>query len=383
VEELPERVLCGVKLVNIDVECRRKLYPVGKRTVPMTPLPRALAPKPALMSTAKQAASTRRKGTYEVTGSSWKDVAFVDQSALERGFYEDSQYSHGFNVRGKTYGMDRKKVDSGPALCRLILLELYEVEAEATAAESLAHLHRHDHISSQGAMKARLEAIKTIAEPPFVFVMNFQVPGDPPISIVSMYAVPPELCAPITAADSPSLQAHKRLWHAFVNMPASEAERLAQCTRAEREAEEAAASSYFSGWRAPSDITWGSKEEPGVFPSTDFKNQRFKLVPTVTEGSWVVKASVPSAKPALLGQKVQQRYFKGDNYIETDVDVGSSVIAQNIVGMCRGYAKNFECNIAVILQGESVEELPERVLCGVKLVNIDVECRRKLHEFVS
>ena len=51
----------------------------------------------------------------------------------------------------------------------------------------------------------------------------------------------------------------------------------------------------------------------------------------------------------------------GDNYIE--VDVGSSVIAQRVVGMGRGYAKNFECSIAVILQGESVEELPEKVLC--------------------
>jgi hypothetical protein len=199
-----------------------------------------------------------------------------------------------------------------------------------------------------------------------------------------MYAVPPELCEPISSSDSMDMQAHKRLWHAFVDMPTSEEERLALCERAEREAAEVAASgSYFSGWKAPSDITWGSKEEPGVFPATDFKNQRFKLVPTVTEGNWLVKASVPSAKPALLGQKVQQRYFKGANYIETDVDVGSSVIAQNIVGMCRGYAKNFECNIAVVLQGESIEELPERVLCGVKLVNIDVEYRRKLYPAVE
>jgi hypothetical protein len=279
--------------------------------------------------------------------------------------------------------MDRKKVDAGPALCRLILLELYEVESDAKASSGTAHLHRHDHISSQGAMKARLEAVQTIEEPPFVFVMNFQVPGDPPISIVSMYAVPPELSEPISAADTPDMQAHKRMWQAFIDMPASEEERLAQCVRAEREAAEVAASSYFSGWKAPSDITWGTKDEPGVFASTDFKNQRFKLVPTVTEGNWLVKASVPSAKPTLLGQKVQLRYFKGDNYLETDVDVGSSVIAQNIVGMCRGYAKNFECNIAVILQGESIEELPERVLCGVKLVNIDIERRRKLHEIVN
>jgi len=315
-----------------------------------------------------------------IAGSTWRDVVFTDQSAVEKGFFEDMQYSHGFLVRGKTYGMDRKKVDSGPALCRLIMLEVYEVECDSDSSPDSTHLHRHDHIASQGAVKARLEALQSVEDPPFVFVMNFQIPGDPPISIVSMFAVPPELSEPISSRDSADMQAQKRLWQAYIDMPGSEEERLEMFRRAERETDESSSSSsFFSGWRTPSDITWAPKEEPGVYPSTDFKNQRFKLVPTVTEGNWLVKASVPSAKPALLGQKVQQRYFKGPNYIETDVDVGSSVIAQNIVGMCRGYAKNFECNIAVILQGESAEELPERVLCALKIVNIDVECRRKLY----
>ena len=176
------------------------------------------------------------------------------------------------------------------------------MEIDTTADTELLCLHRHDHISS----RARLDALKAIEEPPFVFAMNFQIPGDPPISIVSMFAVPPELSEPITSKDSAEMQAQKRLWQAFVNMPSSEEERLAQCLQAEREAEEEAANSYFSSWKAPSDITWGAKEEPGMFPLTDFKKQRFKLVPTVTEGNWLVRASVPSAKPALLGQKVQQ-----------------------------------------------------------------------------
>ena len=47
----------------------------------------------------------------------------------------------------------------------------------------------------------------------------------------------------------------------------------------------------------------------------------------------------------LLGKKVVQRYFRGDNYMEIDVDVGSSVIASQIVGISRGYCKHFVCNI--------------------------------------
>lgn len=61
----------------------------------------------------------------------------------------------------------------------------------------------------------------------------------------------------------------------------------------------------------------------------------------------MVRSAVPSAKPALLGQKLQQRYFRGKNYVETDVDVGSSVIASQIVGVLRGYAKNFVCDVGM------------------------------------
>jgi hypothetical protein len=74
----------------------------------------------------------------------------------------------------------------------------------------------------------------------------------------------------------------------------------------------------------------------------------------------MVRSAVPSAKPALLGQKLQQRYFRGKNYVETDVDVSSSAIASQIVGVLRGYAKNFVCDVGVVLQGECEDELPER-----------------------
>ncbi len=32
--------------------------------------------------------------------------------------------------------------------------------------------------------------------------------------------------------------------------------------------------------------------------------------------------------PTLLGNKLKQYYFKGDNYFEIDVDVGSSSVAR-------------------------------------------------------
>jgi hypothetical protein len=46
-------------------------------------------------------------------------------------------------------------------------------------------------------------------------------------------------------------------------------------------------------------------------------------------GPWVVKAAV-GATPALLGRKVVQRYFRGEDYLEIDIHVGSSIIASQV-----------------------------------------------------
>ncbi len=64
----------------------------------------------------------------------------------------------------------------------------------------------------------------------------------------------------------------------------------------------------------PSDITWADGTSPGVLPHTAFQNKRFKLIPNVTEGPYVVTAAV-RPQPVLLGQKVVQRYFRGDGYV--------------------------------------------------------------------
>ena len=53
------------------------------------------------------------------------------------------------------------------------------------------------------------------------------------------------------------------------------------------------------------------------------------------EGTWVAEAVMPSNVPCLLGQKVQMRFFRGPNYMEIDVDIGSSAVACNIMSIIR------------------------------------------------
>lgn len=86
------------------------------------------------------------------------------------------------------------------------------------------------------------------------------------------------------------------------------------------------------------------------------------------------------SQPALLGRKVVQRYYRGANYMEIDVYVGSSIIASQIVGICRGYGKHFTCNIGIMIQGESEAELPERMLAVLTQNKVDLDHRIQLEE---
>jgi hypothetical protein len=43
-------------------------------------------------------------------------------------------------------------------------------------------------------------------------------------------------------------------------------------------------------------------------------------------------------------------YHKGENYFELDVDVGSSSIARNVVGLAIGYSKSIVVDMGLCLQ---------------------------------
>ena len=73
-----------------------------------------------------------------------------------------------------------------------------------------------------------------------------------------------------------------------------------------------------------------------------------------------------------------QYYFKGDNYFEVDIDVGSSSVAKNVVGLAIGYSKAIVVDIGFCLQGNEEYELPEVLLGGCTCVNIDTTTAKKL-----
>jgi Protein ENHANCED DISEASE RESISTANCE 2, C-terminal len=49
-----------------------------------------------------------------------------------------------------------------------------------------------------------------------------------------------------------------------------------------------------------------------------------------------------------------------------------------VVGLCRGYAKNIVNDVGIVIQGEQDGELPERILAVGSLNRINVNIRQKL-----
>lgn len=108
-----------------------------------------------------------------------------------------------------------------------------------------------------------------------------------------------------------------------------------------------------------------------------FRNSRFKLIPTVVEGSFIIRQSVGS-KPALLGNKLQCPYYRGDNYFEVDIDISSNSVANTVVGMVQGVTKSLVVDMAFLIEAQSEEELPETILGAVRMQHVSLDNPRRV-----
>jgi hypothetical protein len=137
-------------------------------------------------------------------------------------------------------------------------------------------------------------------------------------------------------------------------------------------------------------------------PGADaFRNERWKVIPRVPEGSWIVQRAVGS-KPALLATKLTHTWILCDRvpiaaatsdlstlheslvpaspisadplgpYLESDCDVASSSVAQAIVGVIMQYAKLVVIDLAFAIEAREADELPEGILGTVRLSHLDV-----------
>ncbi|CAJ1975570.1 unnamed protein product [Sphenostylis stenocarpa] len=138
-----------------------------------------------------------------------------------------------------------------------------------------------------------------------------------------------------------------------------------------------------------------------------FRDSRFKLIPSIVEGYWMVKRAV-GTKACLLGKAVTCKYFKQDNFFESllcgiswslwvnmnnlytygspvanplsvrqltliDVDIGSSSVARSVIGLVLGYVTSLVVDLAILIEAKEEAELPEYLLGTVRLNRLKPE----------
>ena len=103
-----------------------------------------------------------------------------------------------------------------------------------------------------------------------------------------------------------------------------------------------------------------------------FRNERFKLIPNIARGSWIIKQSVGTT-PVLLGKKLATKYYRGKNYFEVDVDIGANSVAASITNLVCGATKSLAIDMGVLIEGRSEDTLPEQLIGTVRLDALDLK----------
>ncbi|KAG1707340.1 hypothetical protein DVH05_026532 [Phytophthora capsici] len=96
-----------------------------------------------------------------------------------------------------------------------------------------------------------------------------------------------------------------------------------------------------------------------------FRSSRFKLIPTIVDGPWVIRKSVGST-PCIIGKAIKTTYYQAPKYLEVHVDISSDTIAKHITSLCRSQSTNFTVDMGFLVEGQTEEELPEALLGCVR-----------------
>uniref|UniRef100_A0A5B7A0M0 Protein ENHANCED DISEASE RESISTANCE 2 C-terminal domain-containing protein n=1 Tax=Davidia involucrata TaxID=16924 RepID=A0A5B7A0M0_DAVIN len=126
---------------------------------------------------------------------------------------------------------------------------------------------------------------------------------------------------------------------------------------------------YFS---TDDPIPSGSLLHRFVDGDDSFRNQRFKIVNRIVKGPWIVKAAVGNYSACLLGKALTCNYHRGSNYLEIDVDIGSSAIASAILHLALGYVTAVTIDMGFLVEAQAEDEVPEKLFGAVRVCQMEM-----------
>jgi Protein ENHANCED DISEASE RESISTANCE 2, C-terminal len=230
-----------------------------------------------------------------------------------------------YSVRGCNYIKDNQKFLSEESLFSLLTVDVVQT---ANARPIMEGLCNHPNERIQRALR-REKATGVKELPDFIFAINLAVPGPP-------------------------------FYHVMIYLGCDDLDALQDL-----------------------DTPVGRLAKPFFFGSSDeYRDNKFKLIPRIVEGNFMVKKAVGS-KPTILGKKLKQHYIRNSRFLELICDIESDSIAKKVVALSTSYCKTLITDMMFLLEGDTEDTLPERILGGVRLKNVDMknDGHRKVHHY--
>lgn len=250
----------------------------------------------------------------EMTDTSWAIAGSCDHK------YWLSPGCSNFKVRGKNYLVDKKKISAALPMFELVAVDLLEME------EPIYHVCQH------------LPSVQH-SPAPFLFCVQMMVPSSPPVSLVCSWA------APLDMMDSDPVDLITK--YESENGPCDE--------------------NVKAFFRCFTEFISGDGPE-----ADNKRNEKFKLIPGIARGSWIIKQSVGTT-PVILGKKLATKYYRGSKYFEVDVDIGANSVAASITNLVCGATKSLAVDMGVLIEGQSDDTLPEQLIGTVRLDALDLK----------
>ncbi|KAI5653479.1 hypothetical protein M9H77_30666 [Catharanthus roseus] len=122
----------------------------------------------------------------------------------------------------------------------------------------------------------------------------------------------------------------------------------------------------------------GSLMEQFLKGDDGFRNSRLKLIANIVKGPWIVKKAVGEQAICIISRALTCKYSQGENYIEIDIDIGSSMVANAIVHLAFVYLTTLTVDLAFLIESQSESELPEQILGAVRFSELKTESARSI-----
>uniref|UniRef100_A0A5B7B0W6 Protein ENHANCED DISEASE RESISTANCE 2 C-terminal domain-containing protein n=1 Tax=Davidia involucrata TaxID=16924 RepID=A0A5B7B0W6_DAVIN len=132
---------------------------------------------------------------------------------------------------------------------------------------------------------------------------------------------------------------------------------------------------YFT---AMEPIPEGSLMDQFLKGDDGFRNSRLKLIANIVKGPWIVRKAVGEQAICIIGRALTCKYCIAENFIEVDIDIGSSMVASAIVHLAFGYLTTLTVDLAFLIEAQTESELPERILGAVRFSELNTASARPI-----